>query len=141
MSVEQQIRVLDEGALEADQFEVTGPVRATFATTSFAGPAQLTYRDAEFTLSFSGPEITRTPTPVGELVSVLLDSVVDRQVRMFTLLVPRVRLRRGEEVGFTTVGIATTDRARAFVPPFGPVGALHGYQTYQLSGVARVLDF
>jgi hypothetical protein len=139
MSVDQQTGVLPT-TLDADHFEVTGPVRVAFATTSFAGPAQLSYADAEFTLAFSGPEITRTPTPVGELVSVLLDAVVDERRRMFTLLVPRIRLRRGDAVRFATVGIATTDRTQAFRPPVGPVGPLQYYQTYQLSGVARVLD-
>jgi hypothetical protein len=74
-------------------------------------------------------------------VTVTLDDVPDAFVRRFTLLVPVVRLQMGDEVEFAALGIETTDRSGAFVPPPGPAGVLQSHRIHQLSGVARLVAF
>ena len=81
----------------------------------------VSYKDADLDLNFQDDEITRIQTAQGELVTVTLDNVVDAFTRTFTLVVPSIRLPRGQEVEFTTLGVETTDRSGAFVPAPGPV--------------------
>ena len=80
-------------------------------------------------------------TPLGELVTVTLENVVDAVVRTFTLLVPKIRLSMGDQVDFDTLGIFTSDRSGAFVPPPGPTGVLQTYSLHQLRGVAQAVNF
>jgi len=101
----------------------------------------VSYKDADLHLNFQDDEITRIQTPQGELVTVTLDNVVDAFTRTFTLVVPSIRLLRGEGVEFTTLGFETTDRSGAFVPAPGPAGALQTYQVYQLRGTAQHVEF
>jgi hypothetical protein len=103
--------------------------------------ARVAYNDADLDLNFQDDEITRIQTPLGELVTVTLDSVVDAFTRTFTLVVPSIRLPRGQQVEFTTLGVETTDRSGAFVPAPGPSGVLQTYQVYQLRGIAQHVEF
>jgi hypothetical protein len=66
-------------------------------------------------------------TPVGEIVTVTLESEVD--VRTFTLLVPKIRLLVDQKLGFDTLGIVTT----------GGSGLTNSF--HQLRGVAEVVTF
>ncbi len=65
--------------------------------------------------------------------------MVDVLVRTFTFLVPKIRVRVGDEVTFPTLGIETIDRSGAFVAPPGPSGVLQTYRLHQLQGVAQVV--
>lgn len=105
------------------------------------GKPQFAYRDAERTLNFSGDEITRIQTTVGELVTVTLEFAPDAFVRTFTLVVPRVRGENASSTGFSTFGFETVDRSSAFVGPAGASGVLQTYQLHELSGVAQVVQF
>ncbi len=77
---------------EANQFNVTGPIVISYSTTSLTGVPQFSYKDAELDLSFSGDDITRKETPLGEIVTVTLENLVpvDGPLRTFTLLVPEI---------------------------------------------------
>jgi hypothetical protein len=140
MSVQHATTAVVELA-EANQLDIDAPIAVHYSRTSITGRPLLTYRDTEHDLSFSGEDITRTDTPIGELVTVTLDNVPDAFVRTFTLIVPLIRLQKGDEVEFAALGVVTTDRSGAFVPPPGPAGVLQSHQVHQLSGVARLLDF
>lgn len=124
---------------EANQFTITGPIVINYARTSFTGEPRFSYKDAELALNFSGDEITQQDTPLGELVTVTLKDMipVDGPRRTFTLLVPKIRLGRGDQVSFDTLGIETTESAPRIVSP----GALQTYFSHQLEGVAELLDF
>jgi hypothetical protein len=126
---------------EANQFNITGPIVINYSTTSFGGVPQLSYKDAELALNFSGDDITRKDTPQGEIVTVTLENLVpaDGPLRTFTLLVPKIRLRRSDEVPFDTLGIETIDSSDAFVPPSPRV--LQTYRSHQLQGIAMLVDF
>jgi hypothetical protein len=128
------------GLGEANLFDITGPIVVNYSRTSIAGVPLLSYKDGERTLIFSGDEITRVDVAVGELVTVTLDDVVDAFVRTFTILVPKVRLARSEEVEFDAVGIETVDRSLAFVGG-GAKGVLQTYRVHDLHGVAQLVDF
>jgi hypothetical protein len=127
--------------VDANLFDITGPIRINYSASSFQGGPRVSYKDADLDLNFQDDEITRIQTPQGELVTVTLDNVVDAFTRTFTLVVPSVRLLRGQEVEFTTLGFETTDRSGAFVPAPGPAGVLQTYQVYQLRGTAQHVEF
>lgn len=128
-------------AAEANDFDISGPIVIGYGRTSFGGGPTFSYRDAQLTLSFSRDEITRTDSPVGELVTVTLEEVPDAFVRTFTLVVPKIHLTMGPEADFNTVGIETTDRSQAHTLPPGPLGVLQSYRLHELHGVARLVDF
>jgi len=128
--------------LDANLFDITGPIRINYSSSSIkAGVPLVAYNDADLDRNFQDDEITRIQTALGELVTVTLDNVVDAFTRTFTLVVPSIRLPRGQEVEFTTLGVETSDRSGAFVPPPGPSGVLQTYQVYQLRGTAQQVEF
>ena len=128
--------------LDANLFDITGPIRINYSSSSIkAGVPLVSYNDADLDRNFQDDEITRIQTALGELVTVTLDNVVDAFTRTFTLVVPSIRLPRGQEVEFTTLGVETSDRSGAFVPPPGPSGVLQTYQVYQLRGTAQQVQF
>jgi hypothetical protein len=115
--------------VDANLFDIAGPIRINYSSSSIRG------------VPLVSDEITRIQTAQGELVTVTLDNVVDAFTRTFTLVVPSIRLPRGQEVEFTTLGVETTDRSGAFVPAPGPSGVLQTYQVYQLRGTAQPVEF
>jgi hypothetical protein len=126
---------------EANQLTITGPIVIIYATTSFTGEPRFSYKDAELDVNFSGDDITRQDTALGELVTVTLEDLVpvDGPRRTFTLLVPKIRLNRGDQVSFDTLGIETIESLARFVPPSPRV--LLTYRSHQLQGVAELIDF
>jgi hypothetical protein len=140
MSAEHAATVAVELA-DANLFDIEAPIAVHYSRSSISGVPLLSYRDTAHDLNFSGDEITRADTPVGELVTVTLDDIPDAFIRRFTLLVPVVRLRMGDEAEFSAVGFETTDRSGAFVPPPGPAGVLQSHRIHELSGVARLVNF
>ncbi len=126
---------------EANKFNITGPIVISYFRTSFTGVPQFSYKDGELDLNFSGDGIAREDTPLGEIVTVTLENLVpvDGPVRTFTLLVPKIRLRMGDQVSFDTLGIETIDSSGAFAPPSPRV--LQTYRSHQLQGVAVIVNF
>ena len=122
---------------EANLFDITGPIVINFSRTSITGVPLLSYKDAQVDRQFSGDEINQA----GALVRVVLDDVADAFARTFTLVVPEIRLRRGDEVAFETFGVETIDRSGAFTLPPGPAGVLQTFRVHQLAGVAQLVDF
>jgi hypothetical protein len=122
---------------EANVFDISGPIHINYSRTSITGQPLLSYKDAELDVHFQGDQIRRTETPVGELVTVIVQMIPDAFVRTMTLLVPRVRLGAGEELDLETIVIETTDRSGAFVPPPGPAGVLQTYRIHQIRGIAQ----
>jgi hypothetical protein len=139
--VEQDATAIANQLVDANLFNLTGPIRINYSSTSISGVPLVSYKDADLDRNFQNDGITRIQTPLGELVTVTLDNVVDAFIRTFTLVVPSIRLPRGQEVEFTTLGVETTDRSGAFGPAPGPSGALQTYQVYQLRGTAQHVEF
>ena len=126
---------------DANLFDIDEPIAVHYSRSSISGSPLLSYRDTELDLNFSGEEIRRVDTALGELVTVTLRNLPDALIRTFTLVVPAIRLQMGDEVEFTCLGIESTDRSGAFVPPPGPAGVLQTYEVHQLAGVARLVAF
>jgi hypothetical protein len=126
---------------EANLFNVTGPIVIRYSRTSITGEPQFSYQDGELDLSFSGEDIARENTPLGEIVTVTLEDVPDALVRTFTLLMPKIMQFVGDQAPFDTLGIETIDRSGVFVPPPGPPGVLQIYRSHQLQGVAEFVLF
>lgn len=141
MSQEMGTAPISKQVEEANLFNITGPIVIHYSRSSIAAIPQFSYKDGELDLSFSGDDITRQDAPLGEIVTVTLEDVPDAFVRTFTLLVPKIRLRMGDNVSFNALGIETIDRSGAFVPPPGPTGALQNYRSHQLHGGAEVVEF
>lgn len=141
MSQEPEAAATPKELVEANLFDIAGPIVISYSRSSIAGEPLLSYRDAERDLSFSGDDIIRTDSAAGELVTVTLQNVADAFLRTFTLLVPKIRLCVGDQLDFDALGIETTDRSGAFVPPPGPSGVLQTYQVHQLRGVAQAVTF
>jgi hypothetical protein len=139
--MEQDATAIANQLVDANLFDITGPIRINYSSTSISGVPLVSYNDADLDLNFQNDEITRIQTAQGELVTVTLDNVVDAFTRTFTLVVPSIRLPRGQEVEFTTHGFETTDRSGAFVGAPGPSGVLPTYQVYQLQGTAQHVEF
>ena len=126
---------------DANLFDIAGPIRINYSSSSITGVPLVSYKDSELDLNFQGPDITHIETSVGELVTVTLQVVPDAFARAITLIVPTIRLATGEQAEFNTFAIETTDRSGAFVPPPGPAGVLQTYQVYQLRGSAQHVTF
>ena len=140
--MEQDATAIPNQLTDANLFDITGPIRINYSSSSIkAGVPLVSYKDADLGLNFQADEITRIQTSLGELVTVTLENAVDAFTRTFTLVVPSIRLPRGQEVEFTTLGIETTDRSGAFVPAPGPSRVLQTYQVYQLRGTAQHVEF
>ena len=108
--MEQDATAIANQLVDANLFDITGPIRINYSSTSITGGPRVSYNDADLDLNFQDDEITRSQTPVGELVTVTLDNQVDAFTRTFTLVVPSIRLPRAQEVEFTRLGVETTDR-------------------------------
>ena len=122
---------------EANQFNISGPIVISYSATSIAGVPTFSYKDAERDLQFSGDQVTRIDTPIGELVTIILETVADAFVRTFTLVVPKIRLSMGDQVDFETFGILTTNVTGLVPQP----GLLQTYSLHQLRGVAQAVSF
>ena len=117
-----------------------GGIHVTYSPTGFDGHPHLTYSSAFVSRTFSGNEITTTPSPLGALVTVTIQLTPDAGSTTFTLLVPVTNLNSNTDiVHITTEGITTHHRFSIFPP------ALHGqietYSVQQLTGNAEHVLF
>src|SRR4029450_6469439 len=108
--MEQDATAIANQLVDANLFDITGPIRINYSASSFQGGPRVSYKDADLDRNFQDDEITRIQTPQGELVTVTLDNQVDAFTRTFTLVVPSIRLPQGQEVKVevTTLGVETT---------------------------------
>ena len=126
---------------DANLFDVTGPIRINFSRSSIIGQPQLSYQDAELKQSFQGKEVNIQTTPIGDLVTVTVQSTPDASDRRISLLVPVIRLVDGEPAEFETVVLETVDRSGAFTPAPGPAGVLQSYRIHQVQATAQHVEF
>lgn len=125
-----------------NQYELKGKgVKILYSPTSFSGEPRFTYQHHAQSLNFSGGQIRSLETELGRLITVTLESTPDLKEVTFTLLLPVVNLSQGEtEHTLKTVGIRTTSHTTIGGP--GLVnGAVQTYETLQLSGKAKIVEF
>lgn len=130
------------GFIEADRFELSG------------GGASVTYDLGTGELHYRGPtrppqrdfvEVTETTapieTPVGRLVTALLQARPDSDTSTVSLLLPRVLLpegddARGAQAEIGAVGVFTTTRSGIGGPKMGE-GPIQSYISVAMAGTAR----
>ena len=137
MEAEESTKTAGVQLMDANLFTVEGPIAITYSSTSVSGDPLFSYRDAKDDLQFSGDEITRTATPIGEMVTVVLQHAVDTFTRTFTLIVPKARVVLGDSADFATIGIQCVDTSQAFVLPAARAGVKQTYQICDLKGQAH----
>ena len=95
-----QESVTPTALVEANQFDISGPISISYVRSSITGSPLLAYKDAELDLNFSDAEVQQAASLQGEFVTVTLENAIDVFVRTFTLLVPKITLSSGDQVEF-----------------------------------------
>jgi hypothetical protein len=128
--------------LKANSFTFTGKndTKIVYSTSSTTGEPQLTYRDRMRDLSFRGDDIAVASSPLGTLVTVVLEMIPDLHTLTATLVLPDINLGDRQVVRFTTVVILTTNLT-SFGGPAFVTGPLQTYQVVKLGGVAQHVEF
>jgi hypothetical protein len=122
-------------------YELNGDnLQVTYSTTSIAGQPIFTFQQGRKTLSFKKSEIKITKTPIGTLVSVLIEAIPDLKTVTFALVLPDVNLQQSTKVNIKTVGILTTSKTSIGGPNLVK-GAVQAYKAVALSGTAKAVEF
>jgi hypothetical protein len=126
---------------EANLFTFTGKneTQIVYSTSSITGEARFTYRDRTHDRSFSGDGITVTSSPLGTLVTVLLDVIPDLLTLTATLVLPDINLGDRQMIRFSAVVILTTSPTTIGGPNL-VIGPLQIYQVVKLKGVAQHVE-
>jgi len=128
----------------ANSYRLSGEgIEVVYASTSFNGQPTLSFRSDGIELDLRGDQIAiETTHMLGELVSIMIDSVQDAYSDNFTVLLPPINLPdgAGSEVRFSTLGVRTRHHTTVGGP--GMVdGAIITYEALVLEGVAELLFF
>jgi len=124
----------------ANLFQLHGAgIHITYSTSGIDGRPHFSYQDAHQKLNFSGNEIQRVDSELGETVSVFLRRTIDSGSTTFSLLAPRVNLSGNEAMPIHTVGLTAVHRF-SVVPAFEH-GQLDTYTTTELNGTASAVAF
>ncbi|MGH9225918.1 MAG: hypothetical protein ACRD2W_19495 [Acidimicrobiales bacterium] len=118
-------------------FELAGGgTTVTWSPTSLDGKPQLTYDDGAGSRTFRGTEVRQSNSPMGKLVTVVLEATADLRTRSFSLVVPRVNLGDKPAQKVRTVAVLTNEETSLGGPDTVP-GQVQSYQVVKLSGSAR----
>ena len=122
----------------ANLFELScGDTQITYATSSFAGPPQLSYSGPKGDHGFSGGDIDTSISALGTEVTVTLESIPDLHTLTLTVLIAHVTGEQGDEDPITSAAIFTTNHTTIAGSP--PVG--QSYEVLALEGVAKFVVF
>ncbi|MGH3915243.1 MAG: hypothetical protein ACRDTC_17825 [Pseudonocardiaceae bacterium] len=111
-----------------------------YSTSSITGEPQLTYRDRMHDLSFRGDDISTTASPLGTLVTVVLESIPDSHTFTASLVLPDINLGDRQVIRFKTMVVLTTNLTSIGGPTL-VIGPLQTYQVVKLTGVAQHVEF
>jgi hypothetical protein len=127
---------------KANLFTFTGKddTQIVYSTTGIKGEPQLTYQDPTRDLSFSGDDIAVTSSPLGTLVTVVLEVIPDLHTLTATVVLPDINLGTRKVIRFSTVVILTTNLTSIGGPDL-VIGPLQTYQVIKLRGVAQHVEF
>jgi hypothetical protein len=123
-------------------FTFTGKddTQIVYSTSSSQGEPQFTYRDRTHDRSFRGDDIAVTSSPLGTLVTVILEVIPDLRTLTATLVLPDINLGNSQMIPFSTVVILTTNLT-SFGGPQLVIGPLQTYQVIKLRGAAQHVEF
>ena len=127
-----------EGFTRASLFELHGnSINVTYSSTNILGGPILSYRNDQKSLFFRGKEIMISDTELGELITVILETIPDLKTVTFSLLLPVVTVM--PQSGGTRIkvpGITTTNPTTIAGPPPGPQKL---YSIVNLRGTAQFI--
>jgi len=109
------------------QAPVPGPIHP-----GQVGASELKYQGQEGNLTFLGDQIEKKDSPLGLLITVVLERSVDAGALTFTLILPPVNLAGKKRQTFDTVGIKT--KSFGILPR---EGAELTYEVLDLKGIAE----
>lgn len=129
-------------APKVDFFTFTGKngTQIAYSTSSATGEPQFTYRDRTRDLSFRGDDIAVTSSPLGTLVTVVLELIPDLHTLTATLVLPDINLGDRQVIPFTTAVILTTNLTSIGGPQL-VTGPLQTYRVVKLQGAAQHVEF
>ena len=140
-----QVQASPEPSREApNTFMLSGEgVELTYATTSFNGQPTLSYTTPDTERVFRGDQIlVEQSSRLGDLVSIMLDSVADAYSDWLTVLLPQINLTGSfdEPTPFATLAIQTRHLSHIGGPNIvdGPVVS---YDVMALEGTAELLHY
>src|SRR3954468_321672 len=107
--------------LEPNLFELQGEdgSRIVYTTAGVDGAPTFGYTGSNRDLSFTGEEIDRLDTDLGNEVTVILKRVDDGDTTTLTLIVPPVEMGREGTVDVETYAVVTTQAGGFAGPPAG----------------------
>lgn len=113
----------------------------TYSTSSIAGKPLLSYQAGQESLNFSGDQITVTKTPLGQLVSVVLQVIPDLGQTTLGLLLPAVLLPDNPaSLHITAEAIVNRAAGMTIAGPI-PVGVVDHYSVHRMFGTAKTVEF
>lgn len=112
-----------------------------YTTTSFIGPPSLIYQHDKKTLTFQGEDIRKLDTEIGQLITVTLDVVNERDTTTLSFFVPKINLGlKLNDVTFITIVIITSHQTSLGGPNLVH-GVLQNYQIEKFDGTAQYRYF
>src|SRR4051812_924741 len=90
-------------------FELSGEyTQITYSTTSITGRPQFSYAGPQGDTRVEGEQIQTLLTGLGTEATVEIVSEPDRRTVTLTVLLPEIRITRGEELKFGSIAVFTT---------------------------------
>ena len=107
----------------------------TWTPAAIDGKPLLTYDDR----SFRGTEVRQSNSPLGKLVTAVVEAVPDARTTSLTLVVPRVNLGTRTEAKVRTIAVLKVE-ATTIGGPGLVQGQVDTYKVLKLSGFARSVE-
>lgn len=123
-----------------NQYDLQGTgITISYSTTSIAGKPQLSIKKGRQTLSFGADDIDSVDTRLGELITVTIAQVPDKDITTFSFLLPVIQLPTpSSKQVFNTIGITTVHKTSITGSVKGP---RQTYKTIALRGTAQQVAF
>lgn len=122
----------------ANKFELSGNgTTISYSSTGPGGKPSLSYKDGKFNMQFSGDQIRKEDSELGELVTVTLAGGVEGQNLNATVLTPDIDLGNANSQPLTTLVILSQHLGGIHV---GIHGALQDYAPKMLKGTASHIE-
>src|SRR5437868_5083002 len=101
----------------ANVFNLQGnALHVSYSTGELGSKLELTYQDAQRSLSFTGDQLRNVSSDLGDEISVTLHLTTDIGSTTFTLFVPRIAIELNGHVAIETIGVTTLHRM-PLIPP------------------------
>jgi hypothetical protein len=114
-------------------------LHVSYTTSGIDAKPHFHYQDAIQAVDFTGDQIRTDSSEIGTLVSVQIRVTPDNGSTSFSILIPKINIRKGESARIQTIGITTVHRSSLF-PPLN-AGQTDLYSVAALSGTAQEVEF